>query len=52
MYYETDGDSGYYAIRLFSTKWKAEKYRDKLDDAYGRVKSIEIDADEDLEPFK
>lgn len=37
MYYETDGDSGYYRIRLFSTQEKAEDWRRKRNDAYGRV---------------
>jgi hypothetical protein len=43
MYFETDGDAGYYGIRLFSTKEKAEAYRRKKHDAYGGVEEITVD---------
>lgn len=42
MYYETDGDAGYYAIKLFFTKTAAEKYKREKNDAYGHVDSIFI----------
>lgn len=44
MYYETDGDSGYYRIKLFSTEKKAEAYKKKINSAYGAVTSVMIDA--------
>jgi hypothetical protein len=42
MYYETDGDSGYFNIKLFTNqnaamRWKALKYS-----GYGKVESIEV----------
>ena len=38
MYYETDGDSGYYAIKLFRTQSEAEKWKARQKSAYGRTK--------------
>ncbi len=43
VYYETDGDSGAYGIKLFSTKEKAEEYKKKKNDAYGRISEKELD---------
>jgi hypothetical protein len=51
MYYETDGDSGYYAIRLFSSRKAAERYRKQLEQdtpveaAYGHIKPVEVRQD-------
>ena len=42
MYYETDGDSGYYSIQLFSTEAKAEAYRKRKQSAYGGVEQIVV----------
>ena len=42
MYFETDGDSGYYHIKLFSTKEKAEVYKLEEDNAYGRIGEVTI----------
>jgi len=43
MYYTTDGDSGYYRIKLFSTKVKAERYKIQEGSAYGNIKEIEVE---------
>ena len=37
VYYETDGDSGWYRVKVFSTMEKAEAYKRKRDSAYGHV---------------
>lgn len=37
VYYETDGDSGWYRVALFSTVEKAEAHKKKRDSAYGRI---------------
>lgn len=42
MYYETDGDAGYYGIMLFSTKEKAQAYYDKHNKGYGIITEIEV----------
>lgn len=42
MYSETDGDSGDYAIKLFSTKAKAEAYAKQLNNAYRRITEMKI----------
>jgi len=43
MYYETDGDSGYYGVRLFATEATAQRYREKQrGNAYGHIKSMEV----------
>jgi len=43
MYYETDGDSGYYGVRLFATEATAQRYREKQrGNAYGNIKSMEV----------
>jgi ssDNA-binding Zn-finger/Zn-ribbon topoisomerase 1 len=47
MYYETDGDSGYYNIRLFTSRLDAEKYHKLKNNPYGNT--IEIAVDEGLE---
>ena len=43
MYYATDGDSGYYGIRLFKTKAAAEAYKRERNDAYGLVKEMKVE---------
>jgi len=43
MYYETDGDSGYYGIKLFSTMDKALAYKKFKNNAYGRVTDVGVD---------
>jgi hypothetical protein len=43
MYYETDGDSGYYGIKLFATKQKADAYATQKGDAYRNVASIKVE---------
>jgi hypothetical protein len=43
MYYETDGDSGYYSIVLFTTKAAADRHHaQQRDKAYGKVKQVEV----------
>jgi hypothetical protein len=42
MYYETDGDSGFYAIKLFTSEKKAETYKLDKNSAYGVIKKVEI----------
>lgn len=44
MYYETDGDSGYYGVRLFASETAAQRYREKQRDgqSYGRIKSVKV----------
>ena len=42
--YSTDGDSGWYKVRIFTTREEAEKYKkEKLQEGYGRVDEIEVD---------
>lgn len=45
MYYHTDGDSGYYAIKLFSSLEKALAWKKKDNSAYGGIDEIEVDED-------
>jgi hypothetical protein len=43
MYYLTDGDSGYYRIKLFKTKEAAKNFLNgKGKDAYARITEIEV----------
>lgn len=42
MYYQTDGDSGFYAIKLFSTKQKADDFYKKNGSAYGAISEIVV----------
>lgn len=49
MYYETDGDSGFYNIELFSSRLEAEKYHKKTASNYGNV--CEIEVDKEVEPM-
>jgi hypothetical protein len=42
MYYETDGDSGYYRIRLFDTEEKAKTFQKEHGTAYGHVKHMMV----------
>lgn len=42
MYYETDGDAGYYHIRLFSSKTRADAYKKQVSSAYGEVDEIAV----------
>ena len=43
IYYETDGDAGWYSVRLFKHEAKAREYKEKLHDAYGHVEEITVD---------
>lgn len=43
MYYETDGDAGYYRITLFSTNAKAIAYQKLLNNAYGHIDPINVE---------
>ena len=43
MYYETDGDAGYYHVKLFCYKEQAQAYQKKRGDSYGRVSEVEVD---------
>jgi tRNA(Ile2) C34 agmatinyltransferase TiaS len=51
MYYETDGDAGYYDIALFSTRALAEAYQIQKNDAYGKVDEIKVDARAPESPY-
>ena len=42
MYFRTDGDCGYYAIRLFYKKKDAIAYMKSERSAYGNIEEIEI----------
>ena len=42
MYYETDGDSGYYNIELFITRAMANMHKKMKHSAYGKVEEIEV----------
>jgi hypothetical protein len=44
MFYRTDGDSGYYAIKLFYTKAQAEAWLHlrENNDGYGNISEIEV----------
>jgi|GraSoiStandDraft_4_1057263.scaffolds.fasta_scaffold00110_55 hypothetical protein len=42
MYFHTDGDSGYYAIKLFTTRAKAEAWSKANPDAYARITEIKV----------
>lgn len=48
MYYETDGDSGYYHIKLFSSETLAEAYKRWKDDSYGGIAQVEVDSKEEI----
>lgn len=43
MYYETDGDAGYYAVKLFMTKDKAERWKKHKHSAYGRIDAVGVE---------
>lgn len=43
MFYRTDGDSGYYAIKLFTTKQKAEAYLASRQDGYSRIEEMVVE---------
>lgn len=46
MFYDTDEDSGYYDIRLFSTKEKAlASYKRNHNEGYSKIEEIEVDAE-------
>lgn len=49
IYYETDGDSGWYRVKLFHTKISADNYRKFADSAYGKVEQIDV---QDPLPFE
>ncbi len=44
MFFRTDGDSGYYAIKLFRSKEKAQEWLRKKEnnDGYGNITEIEV----------
>lgn len=42
MLYDTDGDGGYYNIRLFHTQAAAEAYRKAKGTSYSSIKKIEV----------
>jgi ssDNA-binding Zn-finger/Zn-ribbon topoisomerase 1 len=42
MYYETDGDAGYYAIKLFNSHEVAEAYKRQKNNAYGDISEMII----------
>ena len=42
-YFQTDGDAGWYHVRLFKTKDAAERYRSLQNSAYGRVEQIMVE---------
>lgn len=42
MYYTTDGDSGYYRVKLFSSKRKAEAYLAAHQHGYSHVDAVEV----------
>lgn len=50
MYGETDGDTGFYAIELFSTSEKAEEYKKFKDNPYGDITEIVVDEKEVNKP--
>lgn len=43
IYYETDGDSGWYSVKLFSSQQFAMQYKNDKGDAYGCVEEIPVD---------
>lgn len=43
VYYETDGDSGWYSVKLFTSRLEAEKYHKRKGDAYGHTAEIAVD---------
>ncbi len=43
MYYTTDGDSGYYRIKLFSSKAKAEAHAKQQNSGYGNVEAVYVE---------
>jgi hypothetical protein len=51
-YYETDGDAGWYAVTLFSTKKKAEVYKKAMDSAYGNIDELIVDDPKTLIKFR
>jgi hypothetical protein len=52
MYYETDGDSGYYNIKLFKSKKIAEDYKRSKNDAYGQLDTIGVNDNEPESPIQ
>ncbi len=49
IYYETDGNSGWHWVKLFSSKEKAETYKKQKSDDYGHVD--EIQTEEHVTPY-
>lgn len=45
VYYESDGDSGWYNVRLFSTKENAEEYKQRIHSSYGGIHELEVDTE-------
>jgi hypothetical protein len=42
VYYETDGDAGWYAVNLFQTKQSAENWKKRENSAYGNVEPMKV----------
>jgi tRNA(Ile2) C34 agmatinyltransferase TiaS len=43
MYYTTDGDSGYYNIKLFSVESLAIYHKEVEGNSYGRIEEVEVE---------
>lgn len=42
MFYRTDGDSGYYGIKLFQTEAAARAYLAANHDGYSNIEEVEV----------
>ena len=42
LYYETDGDSGYYHLQVFASEQKARAYQKSKNSAYGNVREVGV----------
>lgn len=42
VYYETDGDAGWYDIKLFQRRVDAESYKKLENSAYGKVEELPV----------
>jgi hypothetical protein len=45
IYYETDGDSGWYGVKLFASKAIAEAYQIQKNTAYGHLDTINVNVE-------
>jgi hypothetical protein len=43
VYYETDGDAGWYGVKLFPNKIDAERYKKLEDSAYGKIEEMRVE---------